>query len=421
MSMGYGLCMPRVALRGGTQPFGETMLLMVGGQSNAARRASQVTTSYDPRLKCFVGGNETTDRTDGQSVTNPFPTGWFNSLVPFTEFGKGWESLAPGIAVATPQTTETIITLTPAIGARHFRELMPGTGSWANMHNGLRLGKKLALDGGATGITNVLIIDHGEADADNIQPGGSAGDGTISVSDYQSILEQWTQYARRNVKLAQADPAADILVLGTQPCIVNGDGWRNMQNGHIAAALGASGYCLAGPRYAFLYDTDGVHIISAGKRLYAEYLGHRLQDIIAGNELPVLITSANRSGAVITLDYNTISGDLVIDTTAVPETTTSYPNSLYGFECFKVSDNSVLSISSITVLGTTLTLTLSADPGEAVRVRYAQQTWPGGNQAVTGVNSKLNRGNIRDSGGHTAVYDGSVLRNWACHQSVEVA
>lgn len=393
----------------------------VSGQSNAAARTTAATTAFDTRLRRFALGLETTDRLDGQSVTNPFPTGWFASLVAYDELSKDRESLHPGMAATTPDAN-VIIALTPAIGARHWRELGPGTGSWANRYNGFRYAKRYAEAAGATEIRYRTTIDHGEADSDNIAPGGSATDTpAITAEQYKVILEAWATESKRDLRLATVNPDAELPVMGFQPCIVAGDGWRNMQNGHVLAALGTSGYILGGPRYAYAYDSDGVHVQGTGKRLYAEYTGYRWQDVDNGLLLPVLITSASRSGAVCTLEYNTIEGDLVIDTTNVPETTTSYPNSLYGFECFKVSDSSVLAISSISVSGTTLTLTLSTDPGEAVRIRYAQQTWPGGNQSVTGSSSKLNRGNIRDSGARPAVFNSSTHYNWACHQSVEVA
>lgn len=393
----------------------------VGGQSNGAARTGAYTTTFDARMKRFQGGLETTDRLDGQSVTNPYPTGWFDSLVAYDELGKDRESLHPGLAAQTPPTVNTIIAATPAIGARHWRELMPGTGSWANMRNGWRRSIELAVAAGATQIDYWLFVDQGEADADNVAPGGSAEGAVITTTEYTTILEQWTIKSTKSLRLAANSVAATLHVLGGQPCIVNGDGWRNMQNGHVAAALGASGYVLAGPRYAFNYDTDGVHLQGIGKRLWGEYLALRQQDVLAGKPLPVCITGGSRVGAVITLPVNTIDGDLVIDTTNVPETTTSYPNSKYGIETFKVSDNSVLAISSVAVSGKNIVITLTADPGGPVRVRYAQQTWPGGNQAVTGSVSKLNRGNIRDSGVRPAVAGGGNLYNWLCHQSVEVA
>lgn len=393
----------------------------VSGQSNAAARTIAATTVFDPRLRRFTLGLETTDRLDGQSATNPYPTGWFDSLVTYDELSKNRESLHPGMA-ATTTAPDLIIAATPAIGARHYRELLPcGSGSGTNSYNGFRYGKRYADAAGAT-ITYRKTIDHGEADSDSTAPGGGVTDTTpITALQYQTILENWTVESKRDLRLATVNPAAELPVMGFQPCIVNGTGWRNMQNGHVAAARGSSGYILGGPRYAYAYDSDGIHVQGVGKRLFGEYAGYRWQDVANGLRLPVLITSASRSGAVCTLNYNTIDGDLNIDTTNVPETTTSYANSLYGFECFKVSDSSVLAISSISVLGNVLTLTLSADPGEAVLIRYAQQTWPGGNQSVSGSSSKLNRGNIRDSGSRPAVFDGSTHYNWACHQSVEAS
>lgn len=399
---------------GGAVAATKSLILMPIGQSNATRRDSQVTLSYPSNLKSFTRYGQHSDRLDGSTVTNPIPNSYFLPTVAYSEFGENKEGIAPGFVLAN-NDYDNVITFTPAIGARHFRELMKGTGSWSSMLWGIYNAVN-ELDGASDNLDIVAILDQGESDADSVPPGGGGSEGPITEQQYIDVLTEWTEYFFHDVPLAALNKQTSTYFIGNQICITNGEGWRNVQNACVDAAQNVTNYYLAGPRYVFPYETDGVHITGEGKRLWAEYIRHRYEDIKSGTALPVFITSATRAGAVITLTYNTISGDLVIDTTNVPETTTRFSDSLYGFEVF---DTGVAAaISTITVSGNQATITLSADPGNAVEVRYAQMTWPGGLQDVTGSNSALARGNIRDSGTRTAQYDSSTLYNWACHQSI---
>jgi hypothetical protein len=396
-------------ITGGFPPFGDSLLLLVAGQSNATRRASKVTTSYRSQFYTFNGVNEAVDRVDGQAVQTALPGSYFESLVAFSDFGINSESVAPGYAAV--DTHDTVLTFAPAVGARDYRTLKyGGEGPWEGLIQALQQGKALLTEGDATSIDYVLLWDHGEADADLT---GSAGaEGPITQAEYLAVLQdlvtQYTFCASR----ALLDVAFTPIVWGTAPCIVSTDAYRNVQNAHLQAAQTVSGYNLVGPKYAYAHESDGTHITGAGKRLFAEYIAKR----VAQGGLPVHITSATRSAAVITLNYDTITGNLVIDTTAVPATNTAFPNSLHGFEC--LVGGTPQTINDVSVSGTQVTITLSADPGAPVLVRYAQQTWPGASQTVSGINSKLARGNIRDSGSHTALQDGSTLYNWACHQYI---
>lgn len=386
------------------------LLLLVAGQSNATRRASQVTTSYRPWFYTFSGLNEPVDRTDGQAVTQWLPGSIFASLAAFSEFGVNSESLAPGYAAV--DTHGQILTHTAAIGARHYRELMRGLGPWDSLLQAIMHGQALLEARGVTSLDIVMLWDHGEADADTIAPGGGAEGTTITQGQYLDVLEDLVLQYTYCLKLCTLDPDAVPVIWAAMPVLCPTDGYRNVMNAHLEAAQTITGYNLIGPKYAYAHETDGTHITGAGKRLFAEYAAHR----VAGGGLPVHITSASRSGAVITLDYHTLTGDLVIDTTAVPQTSTAYTDSLSGFEC--LVSGSAVGIDTVQVSGTAVTITLDSDPGEAVLVRYAMQTWPGGTQTVAGINSKLPRGNIRDSGSFTALQDGSTLYNWAVPQFI---
>lgn len=392
------------------------------GQSNAARRSPQVTFSYAPSLKCFnVVGNEPVDRTDGFATTYPLPGSWFDSVGPFSEFGKGGESYAPGFAAQS--SFNQVVAFTGAIGSMHYRQLMTGQGPWTNIGMAYRKANALLASQGISSASNILVWDHGEADADLLPPAGIGTEGPITVQQYVDVLSDLVLNAGKTLSAALNKPGSVPVILGVAPCHAGDDttGFRHVQDAHLTAAKTISGYYLVGPKYAYPHETDGVHITGAGKRLFAEYMALRFQDILNGYPLPVYMSSATRVGAVITVTYNTISGDLNIDTMNVPDTTTAYPLSKNGFEFWQGGiGGTQIAVSSVSVSGKTATITLASAPSGAGELRYAQMPWPGGTQVVSGVNSKIARGNIRDSGVRAAK-DGTSLYNWACHQTIAVA
>lgn len=405
----YGDLEPSVTVTNG-------LLLLLHGQSNATRRAPKVTANYPPNLKTFTGFGQASDRTDGSSITSPIPNTGFESTALFSEFGEDAEGLAAGFANVSSESYQEIITATPAIGARHYRELMKGTGAYSNLIRSFDYGKKFLLQS-ADQMETLIIWDHGESDADTSPPGGGGTETTITKQQYLDILSDLVSAFTKDYTFSLNTPSPNnLIIMGVQICVTAGEGWRNVQNAHLEKAIENNGYYLAGPRYAYEYESDGTHITGYGKRLFSEYLAHRYQQVMTGNHLPVYIMSATRSGVYITLTYHTIEGNVVIDQAAVPETTTSFPNSKLGFECF-VAGSSV-GITSVSAAGNIVTIRLDTDPGAQVEVRYAQMTWPGGSQSVTGSASKLARGNIRDSGEYAALHDASKLHNWACHQTI---
>lgn len=404
-----------------TKLSGSTGAVLVSyGQSNAARRSPQVTFSYSSSLKCFNSvGNEPIDRTDGFATTYPLAGSWFDTVASFSEFGKNGESYAPGFA--SQSNFGQIITFTGAIGSMHYRNLMTGQGPWTNITMAFRRANSILKAQGIQYISYAMIWDHGEADADLLSPSSTA-EGPITVQQYVDVLSDLVLNAGKTLSAAINKPNSMPTILGVAPCHAGNDttGFRNVQDAHLTAAKTISGYYLVGPKYAYPHETDGVHITGAGKRLFAEYIALRYQDILNGYSLPVYMTSATRVGAVITVTYNTISGDLVIDTTNVPETTTAYPLSKNGFEFWQGGiGGTQIAVSSVSVSGKTATITLASTPVGAGELRYAQMPWPGGTASVTGITSRLARGNIRDSG-LRAAKDGTSLYNWACHQTISV-
>ncbi len=384
------------------------LLLMSFGQSNATRWTPRMTFAYPPNLLTFSGATESVDRTDGLNpIGNTLGGAVYSATAPYTEFGQNKEGYAAGFSIATPIEYGAILTHTPAVGGYQYRLLMSGKEAWTNLSNALRLGRKHLLASGYRKIDTLVLWDHGEAD-------GTAG---VTQAEYVDVLKDLTSNIFATSRMMLQSPAATPTLMGVQPCTNTSIGARNVKNAHLEASRTIGGYHLAGPRYAFEYETDGTHIKATGKRRFAEYLALRHQDIVSGEAmLPVHAVTATRAGAVITATFSTISGDLVIDTGNVPNTAAAYPGSLYGIEYY-YADTQV-PVSSVTVAGKVMTITLASPPADAGELRIAQMASPAGTMAVSGPNSKLVRSCIRDSGSRLAKYDNAPLYNWACHQTI---
>ncbi len=168
------------------------------------------------------------------------------------------------------------------------------------------------------------------------------------------------------------------------------------------------------PQYIFTHGTgtNDVHLTSPGYRWMGEYGGHAWDAVVnrGGTWGPMRPLGITRSGATITVQCASgtsnasVTGGAVIDTTTV----TSPNGAADGLEYYQTG-GTAQTISSVAVSGSTITITLSGDPGSptAERLRYAF-TGTAGNAGgpTTGP-----RGCIRDADA-TMGLDGNHLYNW---------
>ncbi len=173
---------------------------------------------------------------------------------------------------------------------------------------------------------------------------------------------------------------------------------------------------LVGPKYIFTYGTspNDVHLTSAGYRWLGEYYGKVWDAVVnrGGTWSPLRPTNITRSGATITVTMTSgtgtsgvAGGSLVLDTTTV-----SSPNGAAdGFE-WNQTGGTAQTISSVSVSGATVTITLTGDPGTGStnRLRYAY-TGTAGN---AGGPTSGPRGCLRDSDAAVGSSDGNNLYNW---------
>jgi hypothetical protein len=169
---------------------------------------------------------------------------------------------------------------------------------------------------------------------------------------------------------------------------------------------------VVGPRYAFLYGPDGVHLTNEGYRQMGEYYARAYRRVVVehGTWEPLRPKTVTRSGAVITVRFLVPAPPLVFDTKLATN-----PGNM-GFE---YADDGPASptITSVSISGAdAVAVTLSAEPtGANRRIRYAYTGTLGAHAGLqTGAH-----GNLRDSDA-TPSRNGYPLYDWCVHFDEQV-
>lgn len=171
-------------------------------------------------------------------------------------------------------------------------------------------------------------------------------------------------------------------------------------------------FLCSGVNYIYTH-LDGIHSDADGKRAAGEILGRAIGRRIADSVThPMLyISSAARSGNVITLTYAGAEGALVFDSSV------DDPGDR-GF-VFSQTGGTLPSISSVAISGSTVVVTLSGTPdGTDQTITYAGNTTASGNGAGGGTTGP--RGQLRDSSNAVGA-DSSARYKWAQHQRITVS
>jgi len=164
---------------------------------------------------------------------------------------------------------------------------------------------------------------------------------------------------------------------------------------------------VVGPRYAFQYGPDGVHLTNEGYRQMGEYYARAYRRVVVehGTWEPLRPKTITRAGAVITVRFLVPAPPLVFDTTLATN-----PGNM-GFEYADDGPGSP-TITSVALTGAdTVAITLSAEPTALNRrIRYAYT-------GVLGAHAGLStgaHGNLRDSD-TTPSRNGYTLYDWCVH------
>jgi hypothetical protein len=242
---------------------------------------------------------------------------------------------------------------------------------------------RLASAAGKTFGVGGIVLTHGECDASN----AAYGAGLFQLwQDYDSDLKAITGQTRDVV-----------LVASQQSTIATGAGGSAVQVWQAGVAHPGQVVC-AGPKYQYQYSADNLHLPAPGyERLGQKYA--EVFDLVVNQGAtwkPLQPNKVTRAGAVITIDFDVPSPPLVWDSHIAPPHQTANTEWAAG-KGFEVKDSGghPLTISKATIQGSSVVLTLAADPGTGkVTVGYAVTQEGTGNQG--GTNLGL-RGLLRDS------------------------
>ena len=164
---------------------------------------------------------------------------------------------------------------------------------------------------------------------------------------------------------------------------------------------------VVGPRYAFAYGPDGVHLTNEGYRQMGEYYARAYRRVVVerGSWEPLRPRTITRNGAVITVRFIVPAPPLVFDTTLATD-----PGN-FGFE-YADDGPGTPAITGVALGGPdTVIVTLASEPNAANRrLRYAHTGVFG---AKAGLTSGA-RGNLRDSDS-TPSRHGYPLHDWCVH------
>lgn len=164
---------------------------------------------------------------------------------------------------------------------------------------------------------------------------------------------------------------------------------------------------VVGPRYAFMYGPDGVHLTNEGYRQMGEYYARAYRRVVVehGTWEPLRPKTLTRSGAVITVQFLVPAPPLVLDTTLATD-----PGN-YGFE-YADDGPGTPAITAVALSGPdTVTVTLASEPTNGGRrLRYA---YTGIFREKAGLKTGA-RGNLRDSDSTPSRY-GYPLYDWCVH------
>lgn len=231
-----------------------------------------------------------------------------------------------------------------------------------------------------------VILIHGESDTNS----ATYDDDLIEFQgDYEADLQAIT---------GQVTP---IPMYITQPSAgyptANGSRTTTHQLILDLCAANPTTHKLCGPKYSFEHASGDLHLTPTGTRDMARLYADQVFDFVGG----LYMTGATRSGAVITatLALPTGSTGLALDS-SLWDSNHAAQNTEWddgkGFEAAVPGPETPLTISSVAVASAnTVTITLSADPGAAVLLRYAE--------TIDG-DGKPRRGQLRTNDGH-----------WCCH------
>jgi hypothetical protein len=290
-----------------------------------------------------------------------------------------------------------------------YSTIKKGTSDYANWLFALGNATASATAAGYAFSMGAILCIHGEQDFL----------GGLPAATYQGDIVEWQSDMQTDIHntIGQAGAIPFFVsqisqwwsgYIGTVPTTTgSASGARSVPLGQLDACRANIGviYC-SGPKYQFQYSVSP-HFTNAGYLAMGERDGHAVKTVILDHQYwtGVQPRATTISGATIKARYWVQVAPLVIDTALVSNRGTGK-----GFEYWDDS-GSPPPISSVSVSGDTVTITLASTPAGFTqqRLRYAY-TAPGDPGMGNGA-----RGNLRDSDTAMGRLSGAHLYNWAMH------
>ncbi len=252
----------------------------------------------------------------------------------------------------------------------------------ASLHEA-SLWKGFATAAGKTYGVGGIILTHGECDAGNATYGAG-------------LFQLWKDYAA-DLETITGQTRAPVLFISQQSTIASGPNGSAQQVWRAGVDHPGQIVC-TGPKYAYQYSNDLLHLPAAGyQRLGEKYA--EVFDLVVNQKVawkPLGPKSVSRAGAIVTVAFDVPNPPLVWDAhMAAPHASGSYAMWAKGRGFEVVAGNTNATIASVTIAGNDVVITLANDPGsQKVTVRYAMSQDGTGFQGgtVTGL-----RGLLRDS------------------------
>jgi hypothetical protein len=251
-----------------------------------------------------------------------------------------------------------------------------------------------------------IILTHGECDA------GNAGYGA-------GLYKLWQDY-NTDLKAITGQMQDIVLLISQQSTISSGAGGSAVQVWQAGVAHPGQIVC-TGPKYQYQYSGDNLHFPAPGyERLGQKYA--EVFDRIVNQKAswkPLQPNKISRAGAKITIDFDVPNPPLVWDA-HIPPPHQAMNTEWAGGKGFEVKSagGARLQITDAVIQGSSVVITLAADPGAGkVNVAYAITQEGTGNQGGTPLGM---RGLLRDSDEFVG-YDPEMLEGQMTQGSAAVA
>lgn len=341
----------------GTAKFGVGVMVALLGQSNMANMFTQVS-------QYFLSDNKTRKYKAGTwgHVGNYDGTDTFQAGTPYTTYGATYTAVSPMgdsltlFANAMRSGINAPVGVFPhAVGGSTIASWQPSGGA-----NWNTFAADLAASGGDC---EAAIFLQGENDAQA---------GTSSAS-YQSSLLNVLNGLKSATGRNSSNFHFGVVALGPGTTYAAEGNMGIIRAAHLdfVAAHASDGVYLAACAHDMDLGGSNIHFSGLERiaKRYAKGLLNRFGILVHGAQGPK-ITSATRSGAVVTVHITHNGG------TSLADGTGGSGSALLGFRVYDAG--SLCTISSTAISGNTVVLTLSATPAGAVTMDYAMANAPYG-------------------------------------------